>query len=302
MDVPHTDNGSDTPLPRQRRILVCVTTSPHASAVVRAGLQIAAAMHAVVTPVHVGADTPEVRDQLVDFLTRMGAREWAGQLVVRPGKPDVVICAAAQAQRAHLIVAGALEQETVVREILGSTARRIARRAPCSVFLLVGPEVQWRRVVTALDRTRTSVDLLAFLPEIHPGNAGTELHLMYEQPRPLSYDQSMDTLSWEQVLAELSRVGRPTDMSRLEGFFDCVSARRFRVALGGAIGPGGTGLADYARDQDADVVVIPAPNRALGLWYRFFGHPAIAILQRLPCSLLLFRSSRPIRKSGANHG
>src|SRR5439155_12408915 len=58
------------------------------------------------------------------------------------GDPAVAILEAARANEVDLIVAGALEKESVLRQFLGNVARRIVREAPCSVMLFTKPAEQ----------------------------------------------------------------------------------------------------------------------------------------------------------------
>ena len=61
------------------------------------------------------------------------------QIHYQEGDPAVAILEAARANEVDLIVAGALEKESVLRQFLGNVARRIVREAPCSVMLFTKP-------------------------------------------------------------------------------------------------------------------------------------------------------------------
>jgi len=56
------------------------------------------------------------------------------------GDPASAILEAARANEIDLIVAGALEKESVLRQFLGNVARRLVREASCSIMLFTKPE------------------------------------------------------------------------------------------------------------------------------------------------------------------
>ena len=62
------------------------------------------------------------------------------------GDPAAAILKAAKANDIDLIVAGALEKESVLRQFLGNVARRLVREATCSVMLFTKPESDPKRL------------------------------------------------------------------------------------------------------------------------------------------------------------
>ncbi len=58
------------------------------------------------------------------------------------GDPARAILSVAEKNRLELLVAGALEKESVHRQFLGNVARRLVREASCSVMLFTKPELE----------------------------------------------------------------------------------------------------------------------------------------------------------------
>jgi nucleotide-binding universal stress UspA family protein len=133
------------------------------------------------------------------------------------------------------------------------------------------------------------------------GSGARELHIVREHD-PYSARVSettgaagADSERWENVLDTATRF-------ELANFLE-ECARRLGVADGaGALersgitlrtecmaGRGGEEVVRYAQRVGADLLVMPAPNRRLGFFDRFFGHPTETILEQFPCSVLLFR-------------
>ncbi len=278
--------------PAIRRILTCVTLSPYAPAVVRAARGLAACFGAEVTLLHVGEDRLEVQKRLRQEHAMDDEESPAPALLIRPGRADAVICRAAAEIDADLIVAGALERESAVRSLLGSTARNVARRAPCSVFLLLAggePFVPWGRVVARIDLDAAARELLDL--SLALAGHGAELHLVHEYSlpglehemhRPAAAQESMAYADhgYAEARMLLGNVLEPLDLTRFSVTTQCVRGRNSVEVI------------RYADAVSADLLVLPAPRRRMGWLDRFFGNPMESVLDTLPCSVLLFRGRR----------
>ena len=55
-------------------------------------------------------------------------------------------------------------------------------------------------------------------------------------------------------------------------------------------GKPGKEISNFAREQEADLLVVNSPDQELGLLYRFFPHGIEHALEDLPCSLLIIHS------------
>ena len=58
------------------------------------------------------------------------------------GKPVDVILQTCTNENIDLLILGALQQEKLLKYYVGSIARKITRKAPCSVLLLIKPSVK----------------------------------------------------------------------------------------------------------------------------------------------------------------
>lgn len=280
---PPTGTGID-------RILACIADSPHAPVVRDGALWLAGALGAELSFINVGEDSPAARARLRDrLLDPVGEAE--RPLLIRPGQPEQVICDAARDTDADLIFAGALEQEGVYRDLFGSVARRVARRAPCSVLLSVGqhpaPSLGCR-VVALVEPDPASRGMLHAVAALTRAAEGGALHVVRELPLHASHlralahagDHGAREAALAQNASEREALGMLLEGIDLDGVTvvrECFGGRRGAEAL------------RYAADVDAGLLALPAPGRAMGWWHRFFSHPAEVALQRLPCPVLLYR-------------
>lgn len=272
------------------RILACIADSPHAPVVLDGALWLARALEADLSFINVGEDSPGARERLrARLLEPAGVAELP--LRIRPGQPDQVICDAAREAGADLIFAGALEQEGVYRDLFGSVARRVARRAPCSVLLSVGQRpgaTLGRRVVALLDQDDASRGMLRAVAALARAAGGGALHAVRETPLHASQLRAL-AHAGEHAARETALAQAASEREALGLMLDGVDLGGVTVVRECFGGRRGAETLRYAADVDAGLLALPAPGRPLGWWHRFFSHPAEVALQRLPCPVLLYR-------------
>ena len=76
------------------------------------------------------------RDWLDHTIDVLGVRDVVGELVVRTGEPAHTIHEVAQELGADMICMGSHGRRGLQRLLLGSTAQRVLRHAPCAVYVL----------------------------------------------------------------------------------------------------------------------------------------------------------------------
>lgn len=292
------DTQSSPALPPFAHVLACVALSPSTALVVNEARRLADACGSDLTFLHVGPDLARVRAIVHETLGP------DVEVLAREGKPDRVILAEAKRLEADLIFAGALRSDPLLQGIVGSVARRLARNADRSLFLSIHrfpPEGVARTIVASVgldDRSRVMIEAAARLAI----NArASELHVIREyDPYSARMSETTGTAGadpehWEHVLLTAARFKLANfleETSRRLGFTDAAAAlQNAGVSLRTecVAGRGGEEAAHYAQRVGADLLIMPAPDRRLGIFDRFFGHPTEMLLEQFPCSVLLFR-------------
>jgi len=270
---------------RSNVILAGLALSPHAPSIALTACRFADCLNASVIFVHVGEDTTETKEKLQSLLASINIT-CTHEVLIRSGSPEDALLHAATEFRAKLLVTGALEQESVFQKLVGSVARKIVRRAMCSVLLVpvhVTSAPKFRNVVVSIRMDNETAMMLAFLKELFSEVDMTRFTLVEDSgfmsrfaARYVSH-QERETLNFEHRQALI-------DYLSVFDFGDI----EIRVEVLDEIGEG-LALVDYARKTNADLVVFPAPARALTLWDRFLTHPTETVMGRIPCGILFFR-------------
>ncbi len=289
-----------------RHVMACIGLSPSAGLVAREAARLATACNASLTLLHVG----DQREQVEAIVREAGTDEPSlanAEVIGQSGKPDEVILDVARRINADLVFAGALRSDPLLTGIVGSVARRLARNADRSLFLSIHrfpPGAVARSIVASVAFDDRSRAMLQSAARLAIGTRAKELHVVREYD-PYSARVSETTGSagadparWLPVLETATRF-------ELANFIE-ETARRLSLADPAAVlanagvtlrtecmpGRGGEEVTRYAESVGADLLVMPAPERRLGFFDRFFGHPTETLLEQFPCSVLLFRRLR----------
>jgi nucleotide-binding universal stress UspA family protein len=135
-----------------RRIVVGTDFSPDAHRAVAYAGELAKALNACLTVVHVDAaarfipgsnlaETEARADRTrMDVVVReLCARDVDASGCTVPGLPSEGLCEAARAQGADLVVVGSVGRSCFANVMLGSVAERVIRDAPCPVLVTRNP-------------------------------------------------------------------------------------------------------------------------------------------------------------------
>jgi nucleotide-binding universal stress UspA family protein len=278
-------------------ILISLALSPRASAVAAEGLRLVRAFSAEAVFIHVGEDTPDIRDSLKRTLKAAGEENVPPERVlIRSGHPGRTICEAARQSKSEMIVMGALDRDPPLVRVWGSVARYVARRAPCSVMLLPDPQSQhtaMQRIVAGVGTDARSAAMVPVLLQLARSSKQARLYFVREfSVAEARWAERQGTGSSGELIsghADYIRRLSVDQQRELEEFLGGFDMGGVQVHTAGLAGYEGVEVISYARRQHADLLALPAPRKRLTIWDRFFRHPLELALRQLPRGLLLFR-------------
>ncbi|MEC7172940.1 MAG: universal stress protein [Bacteroidota bacterium] len=125
-----------------KKIMVGFAFSPNLKANVYESIRMAHYFGGELIFVHVGSKTPEKESRFKEIVTSSPIQPEKTTIEWREGNPVNTLLQAGEEFKVDLILLGALKRENVVKFYLGSIARKITRRAKCSVLLLINPSVE----------------------------------------------------------------------------------------------------------------------------------------------------------------
>jgi nucleotide-binding universal stress UspA family protein len=124
-----------------RRIGVATTFSPRFLAVLAEAGRIGRAWSAPLCLIHADEFDPEKEARFREALQTLDL-DTQSEIQFEPGEPAESILKAQLEKHIDLLVAGALETESVHRNFTGQVARELLRQAPCDLMLYTEPKVE----------------------------------------------------------------------------------------------------------------------------------------------------------------
>jgi nucleotide-binding universal stress UspA family protein len=245
-----------------------------------------------VNRLYLGELLKQATRELVELKARAAARGLSVETRIATGIPSREILTAAEQEDPDLIVVGTRGKTGLEHVVLGSTAERIIRTAPCPVLAVrtehpgqgEPPSPALDRMLVPVDFSDCSVDALEYaVMAARRGKASlTLLHVL----EPVSY--GLDFTLLHSGKREQSREAVTARLSALASAVTSAGVTAEYEVRGGA--PADS-ILDAARTQGADVIVMGTHGRR-GLSHAFCGSVAESVLRRSACPVLTVRSPK----------
>lgn len=273
-----------------RHLGAAVAFSPRLDALLAETAYRARILAARLSLIHAGDPTPEKEAHLKQAMQKADLPDET-DIYWMPGAPASAILSAVETHGIDLLLAGALEKERPLRYYLGSVAHKLVREAPCSLMLLTEPHVQpepIRRVVVVTDYSEQALIALTKVLRLAEQTAAEQIFVI----RVLSQYGNAMVLS-EGVRRERVHAYQTATRTREEALLqDLVDAAGSgRVPIEARVIEGHTGFiaAQFARDHNANLLVMPSSSQHGHFFERLFPSDMEWVLREIPCNLWVIR-------------
>ncbi|MFT7442560.1 MAG: nucleotide-binding universal stress UspA family protein [Maribacter sp.] len=278
------------PLHKINKILIGIAFSPNLKPNVFEAVRLANMFDAELVGVHVGEKTDQKVTDLNILLKEADTLKKGFKTIWQDGKPVDVILQTCTKENIDLLILGALQQENLLKYYVGSIARKITRKALCSVLLLIKPSVKRLKcshiVVNGLkdDKTQETIRTSFLIAKALDCKKITiveeikqeELHVTVNDDKSLR----RANIAKERITTRENR--------RLQNILKDIDCSNFSIKMQSIFGKRGYSIGHYAKVKRADLLVMNAPVKS-GLLDRVFPHDIEYILSELPTDVLIVR-------------
>lgn len=244
--------------------------------------------------VHVGEETAEKKRAFQSLLEECPQKPKSITIHWIQGAPVQVLHQVCLDFKVDLLLLGALKRENVFKFYLGSIARKLTRKAPCSVLLMLNPSVERHSckhiVVNGFDSPQTQDTVEA---SFYVGDAlGAQKITLVEEISETRVAVAVnDDKSLRQSILKKEKINREEQIR----VGDLV--KKIPLAQKGSLqwetqsifGRRGYSIGHYARVVRADLLVMNAQEDS-GFLARFFPKDLEHILAELPTDVLIIQS------------
>lgn len=241
--------------------------------------------------IHVGEQADDKLQKFATILEEFKQEGLNYEVVFRTGKPVDVILEITKEKEIDLLIVGALQRENILNYYVGSIARKITRKANCSVLLLIKPSTDripcQHVVVNGLEdpKTQQTLGTAFYVAQQLSSPKLTIVEEIKQQEVAVNVDDYKSlqeaTIKKEQIrLREDSRVQTLVDLIPKAVKKDII------VETQSIFGKQGYSIGHYAQFVRADLLVMNAPSK-MSFWDRLFPHDIEHILTELPTDVLI---------------
>ena len=283
--------GKKPPFPF-KKIAVAIGFTPRTEAILAESRRLQQLFNATMLFIHIGPNNLQHEQYLKHLLHRFELDKDNNRVIWKQGDPVTEILAVCKEEDVDLLVAGALEKESMLKYFIGGLARTLCRRAKCSMLMLREPDIKSnpvkRIVVEGSDHPKTmhTIETAIYVAKqtgaddvfvIQEEDAGKMALIRSEALSDGDSDERKEKIVIEEI-------------EKLNEILACTDCGKTQVHKERIEGKPGYVISKFARDQQADLLVLNSPDTKLNLLDRVFPHDIEFALADLPCDLLIVHS------------
>lgn len=273
-----------------KKIGVAIAFSPRTESILAEAVRLKNMWNAELILVHVGTRGESETTRMNQLLLKVGLNDREDvKIVWEEGKPSKRILATCKKENVDLLIAGALKKENLVQYYLGTIARKIIRKADCSVLLLVNPSTTpqpFNNIVVDGDDRPYVEQSLRVACEIAIKDKSAWLHIVRDLKLYGLTMTAAEQCSEEEYEAMRHKLVQ-SEIEIVERILQHVPHEGVKVNIKLVSGKSGFELMQFTQRKQADLLIVGAPERKFSFFDRVFTHDLEYIFADLPCNLLI---------------
>jgi nucleotide-binding universal stress UspA family protein len=275
------------------KIALAAGFTPRLSSLLQEASRLASVWKSSLLLIHAGEQKPELAQKLHLLMEQAGLNPQHVPVFWESGTPAQAIIKVCEREGVDLLLAGALQRERGMQYYLGSLARTLLRKSPCSVLMLTNPALLpsgFTNVVVLTDEENPLMQKTL--------RTACQLAL-YEHAQWLHVVRKLKWYAFLSAAEEFSETEyEQTRNQFIEAELDDVRAllldiphQGLKVNIKLISGKTGHELAQFALRKQASLLVVSASPRPLSLLDRFMPNDLEYLFGNLPCNLLVVKSN-----------
>ncbi|KOY84982.1 hypothetical protein AD998_01420 [bacterium 336/3] len=271
-----------------KKIALAIGLNPRTEALVSEAKRIQKAFQAELLLIHVGEQTTEREQLMSEFLQNAQAKDLPLKWIDKSSVTENII-KTCESESVDLLIIGAFARETFLKRQIGSVSRALARKAYCSLLILTEPSkapTPFRKIVVDGNDPTKALETISVALAWEKIEDATQVHILKEANMlGLSIMASEDRS--EDEIVTLKRDAVKNTIDELERLIQPVISPDSKINIKIISGKFGYEIARFSSRILADLLIVPAPERSLGILDRIFTHDLEHILADLPTNVLI---------------
>lgn len=276
-------------MPLFNRIGFALAFSPTAEAMLAETARWASLFKAELVLMHIGQHGASEERQLNELLLKTGLSTKNPKIVWETGDPADKILKISADENIDLLIAGALKKENLVHYYVGTIARKIMRKANCSLLMIANPSIEphpLKNVVVNAEDSPFLQDALEVACQIASAEVSAWVHVIREL-KLLGLALAATDQHSEQEYAEVKQHLMKDEIDEVEKMLSRIPHDQVKVNIKMLSGKSGFELCKFAERKQADLLIVGAPSKRFSLFDRVFPHDLEYVFADMPCNLLI---------------
>ncbi|HEX8059465.1 MAG TPA: universal stress protein [Cyclobacteriaceae bacterium] len=277
-----------------QKIAVGVAFSPTAEAMLMETVRVAKLLDAEMLLIHVGDHTAEAETRMNAMIAKCSVLRDRMAVIWGSGDPVDVILDSCKKHHVDLLVTGALKKENLVQYYVGTIARKVLRKAGCSVLTIVNPSTEnkpYKNVVVNAEDSSYIGEAIATSCRLISKKDPSWLHIVREV-KMYGLTMAASDQHTEEEYDDVRQRLVKQEIDKVEELLTRIPHEGIRINIKTVSGKSGFELPRFAQRKNADLLVVGGPPRRFSFFDRVFPHDLEYILADLPCNLLVVRPSK----------
>ncbi len=277
-------------VPLYKKLAVAFAFSPRLEALLAETSRIQKYWNSELILIHVGEHGQHEKQQLEQLLEKTKLSECSNlKIVWEKGNPANRILEICSRERVDLLVAGALKKESMMKYYLGTIARKILRKADCSVLVLTNPSTipfQIKSIVANTEDTEFIKEVLTTACAIGQTENSSVLHIVREiKMYGLTMSASENRTEEEYTAFRQSLV--QDEIIEVEAMLRHIPHDGLKINVKLLSGKSGFELSQFVQRKNAALLIVGASQRKFSFFDRLFTHDQEYLFADLPSNLLI---------------
>ncbi len=275
------------------KILIGIAFSPNLEQNIFESIRLSNMFNSQLICVHVGKQTAEKEAQLQKLIAGAPKPNKPIKTIFQEGIPTKVILDVCRQENIDLLILGALQKENIYKYYVGSIARVLTRKAPCSVLLLIKHSITRipckHIVVNGLKNPKTEETLRTSF-YVSQSFGCKKITIVEEITQGEIHVKINDDLTLRKANIARERLKTREDI-RVKDLLKRIREdlkKEISIHTQSIFGKRGYSIGHYARVVRADLLIMNAPDKT-SLLDRIFPHDIEYILSELPTDVLIVK-------------
>lgn len=271
-----------------KKIALAIAFSPRTEQLLSEARRLVLLYQSEIIFIHVGEHSGKEEENIRAMIESAGF-EGDYQLAWEKGDPVKKILAICHREKVDLLIAGALKKENLYNYYIGSIARKILRRAECSVLVLTDPKqapAKFKRIIVSGNDNPNSEKALASACDLAIREKTSQLHVVRET-KLYGLAMSISESNSEEEYTKARRNYIQDEIGKAHRKLAKINTEGLSPHVKVTTGKAGFEIAKYTKKVKGDLLIIGGAEKELGFIDFFFPNDLEYIFANLPSNVLI---------------